>query len=112
MGNPLSPMIFNIFADMLAILIARAKEDDQVGCLIPHLVEGGFLVMKYADDTILFMEHKLDKAFNMKLILCIFEQLSDLKINFCKKYFLFLVRQMTRSNNTNKCLAGSVVHCL
>jgi hypothetical protein len=33
----------------------------------------------YADDTILFMEHDLVKAVNMKLILCIFEQLSGLK---------------------------------
>jgi hypothetical protein len=40
-GDPLSPMLFNIAADMLAILIARAKEDGQVGGLIPHLVEGG-----------------------------------------------------------------------
>jgi hypothetical protein len=39
-GDPLSPMLFNIAADMLAILIARAKEDGQVGGLIPHLVEG------------------------------------------------------------------------
>jgi hypothetical protein len=34
-------MLFNIVADMLAILISRAKEDGQVGGLIPHLVEGG-----------------------------------------------------------------------
>jgi hypothetical protein len=30
-GDPLSPMLFNIAVDMLAILIARAKEDGQVG---------------------------------------------------------------------------------
>ena len=83
-GDPLSPMLFNIVADMLAILIARAKEDGQVGGLIPHLVESGISILQYADDTILFMEHDLAKAVNMKLILCIFEQLSGLKINFHK----------------------------
>jgi hypothetical protein len=36
-------MLFNIVVDMLAILIARAKEDGQVGSLLPHLIEGGFL---------------------------------------------------------------------
>ena len=36
-------MLFNIVADMLAILIARAKEDGQIGGLIPHLVEGVYL---------------------------------------------------------------------
>jgi hypothetical protein len=41
-GDPLSPILFNIVADMLAILIAGAKEDSQVVGLIPHLVDGGF----------------------------------------------------------------------
>jgi hypothetical protein len=83
-GDPLSPILFNIVADMLAILIGRAKDAGHVGSLIPHLVEGGVSVLQYADDTIIFMEHDLEKAVNMKLILCIFEQLSGLKINFHK----------------------------
>jgi hypothetical protein len=83
-GDSLSPLLFNIVADMLAILIARAKEDGQVGGLIPHLVEGGVSILQYADDAILFMEHDVQKAVNMKLILCIFEQLSGLNINFHK----------------------------
>jgi hypothetical protein len=53
-GDPLSPLLFNIVADMLAILIARAKEDGQVGGLLPHLVEGGISILQYADDTILW----------------------------------------------------------
>ena len=77
-------MIFNIVADMLAVLIARAKEDGQIGGLVPHLVEGGVSILQYADDTILFLEHDVAKAVNMKLILCMFEQLSGLKINFHK----------------------------
>ena len=81
-GDPLSPILFNIIADMLAILIQRAKEDGQVGGLIPHLVEGGVSILQYADDTILCMEHDLQKAVNMKLILRMFKQLSGLKINF------------------------------
>jgi hypothetical protein len=41
-GNPLSPMLLNIIVDMLAILL-------------PHLVEGGVLILQYANDTILFI---------------------------------------------------------
>jgi hypothetical protein len=41
-------------------------------------------ILQYADDTILFMEHDLDKTQNLKLILSAFEQLSGLKINFYK----------------------------
>ena len=69
---------------MLAILIGRAKQHGQVEGLVPHLVDGGVYILQYADDTILFMDHDIAKARNMKLILCLFEQLSGLKINFHK----------------------------
>jgi retron-type reverse transcriptase len=75
-GDPLSPILFNIVADMLAVLIERAKEDGQIGGVVPHLVEGGLSILQYADDTILFMDHDIEKAKNLKLILSAFEQLS------------------------------------
>ena len=83
-GDPLSPMLFNIVVDMLAILIERAKSDGQIEGVVPHLVDGGLSILQYVDDTILFMEHDLDKATNLKLILSTFEKLSGLKINFHK----------------------------
>jgi hypothetical protein len=49
------------------------------------LVDDGISILQYADDTIIFMDHDLDKAQNMKLLLCAFEQVSGLKINFHKK---------------------------
>jgi hypothetical protein len=110
-GDPLLPMLFNVVADMLAILIARAKEDGQVGGLIPHLVDGGVSILQYADDTILFMEHDLEKAVNMKLILCIFEQLSCLKINFHKsEIFCFgKAKEMeTQYKHIFRCEAGDL----
>ena len=58
----MSPMLFNIVADMLSILIDRAKQDGQIGGVVPHLVDSGLSILQYADDTILFMEHDLDKA--------------------------------------------------
>ena len=83
-GDPLSPILFNIVADMLAVMIERAKLDGQFLGVIPHLVDGGLSILQYANDTILFMDHDLEKARNMKLILSEFEQLSGLKINFHK----------------------------
>ena len=82
--DSMSPLLFNIVADMLAVIIGRAKQHGHVEGLVPHLVDGGVSILQYADDTILFMEHDLAKARNMKLILCLFEQLSGLKINFHK----------------------------
>ena len=74
-GDSMSPMLFNIVADMLAILIEHGKQDDQIAGVVPHLVDGGLSILQYADDTILFMEHDLDKARNLKLLLSAFEQM-------------------------------------
>ncbi|WVZ57602.1 hypothetical protein U9M48_007966 [Paspalum notatum var. saurae] len=68
-GDPLSPILFNIVADMLAIIINRAKTEGKVNGVIPHPVEH---------------DHDLKKARNMKVLLCVFEKLSGLKINFHK----------------------------
>jgi hypothetical protein len=75
LGDPLSPMLFNIVAGMLAIMIERAKNDGLIDGVIRHLVDGGLSILQYADDIILFMEHDLEKAQNLKLILSAFEQL-------------------------------------
>jgi hypothetical protein len=83
-GDHLSPILFNLVADMLALLISRAKEDGQITWLVPHLIDGGISILQYTDDTILFMENDLEHAKNMKLLLCAFEKLSGLKINFHK----------------------------
>jgi hypothetical protein len=44
-GDPLSPMLFNIVADMLAIMIERAKVDGQIEGLNPHIVDGGLSIL-------------------------------------------------------------------
>jgi len=88
-GYPLSPLLFNIVADMLAILMNRAKVDGQISGVVPHLIDGGLSILQYADDTILFMDHDLEKARNLNLLLCAFEQVSGLKINFHKSELFY-----------------------
>jgi hypothetical protein len=66
-------MLFYIVADMLDIMIEHTKVDGQVEGVIRHFVDGGLCILQYADDTILFMEHDLEKAKNLKLILSAFE---------------------------------------
>ena len=83
-GDPMSPIIFNIVADMLALIIKRVKDDGQIRGVIPKLLDDGLSILQYADDTIIFIDHDLEQAKNLKLLLCVFEQLSGLKINFHK----------------------------
>ena len=52
-------------------------------------MDDGLFILQHADDTILFMENDLEEAKNMKLLLCAFEQLSDLKINFHKSEMFY-----------------------
>jgi hypothetical protein len=75
--------------DMLAIIMARAKEDDQVKGVVPNLIDGGLYILQYAVDTIIFMDHDIEHAKNLKLLLCAFEQLSGLKISFHESEIFF-----------------------
>jgi hypothetical protein len=43
------------------------------------------------------MKHDLEKALNMKLVLCIFEQLLGLKFNFHKSEFFFFALARLRT---------------
>jgi hypothetical protein len=52
-------------------------------------VDGDLSILQYIDDTVLFMEHNIEQATNMKLLLCLFEQLSELKINFHKSELFY-----------------------
>jgi hypothetical protein len=70
----LSPVLFDLVVDVLAILINRASE----------LVEGGVVMLQYADDTIFLSEDDTESAINLKVILIIFGHMSSLKINFLK----------------------------
>jgi hypothetical protein len=83
-GGPLSLLLFDIVGDGLAMLMKKAHEEEIITRLVPHLVDGGVSILQYADDTILLLEDKLTNARNVKFILCLFEQISGLKINFHK----------------------------
>jgi hypothetical protein len=58
-GDPLLPILFNIVADMLAIIINRAKNNGQIAGVMPHLVDNGLSSLQYADDTLIFMDDNL-----------------------------------------------------
>lgn len=81
-GHPLSPILFNVVVDMLTTMVSRGKEEGQVRGVVPHLVEDGLSILQYTDDTTIFLDHDIERAKNMKLLLCVYEQLPGLKINF------------------------------
>jgi hypothetical protein len=104
-GDTLSPILFNIVVDMLAILIKEQKTMGELRGVVPHLVDDGLSILQYVDDTIIFMDNNLEKAKNVKLLLCAFKQLSELKINFHKSE-IFCFGDANNSENFYSQLLG------
>jgi hypothetical protein len=85
----LSPILFNIVVDMLTIIIKRAKLKGQIDGVVQHLVDKCLSILQYADNTLIFLDGNLYNAKNLKLLLCSFEQLSRLKINYHKSEIFY-----------------------
>jgi hypothetical protein len=81
-GYPFSPLPFNLVADGLACLVHKAQDEGLIKGLIPHIIQNGCCCIQYADDTIFFIQDCLEGARNLKFILCLFEHMYGLKINF------------------------------
>lgn len=110
-GDPLSPILFNIAIDILNLLLVRAQELGLIKSLVHDLIPNGINMLQYADDTIFMFKDDLESARNLKLILCLFEQLSGLKVNFHKSgVFCFGEARDKQDSYSNifTCVVGKV----
>jgi hypothetical protein len=55
-GDPLSSILFNLVADVLASLMRKTIKKDKIKGLMTHLIEDGITHIQYVDDTILMIE--------------------------------------------------------
>jgi hypothetical protein len=83
-GDPLSPILFNFAAESLTKMVENAQTQGLFTRLIDHIIPKGVAILQYADDTIVFLKHDVEGARNMKLLLCMYEMMAGLKINFNK----------------------------
>jgi len=44
-GDLLSPMLFNVVADMLAVLVSRDRGSEQIRVVVPQLIKEGLSVL-------------------------------------------------------------------
>jgi hypothetical protein len=87
---PFSPLLFNLVAEVLAILLRKASNLRMIKGVMSHLIPEGITHIQYADGTILMVDGNDASIVNMKLILYCFEWLSGLKINYHKsKAYIF-----------------------
>lgn len=83
-GDPLSPLLFNLVAEVLHKLIEKGVAE---GIIDPILInKNGFQIshLQYADDTIIFLRNDFSSIQGIKSILRVFQCLTGLKINFHK----------------------------
>jgi hypothetical protein len=87
-GDPLSPILFNLIADVFSKILYKAADHNLICGLVPHAIPGGDISLQYADDTILFLQKDLGMARNLKWLLTLFEQMSGMRINYHKSDLL------------------------
>jgi retron-type reverse transcriptase len=89
-GDPLSPLLFNLAADSLAKMIHTTQKNGLIKGLVAKYIDQVLDVLQYADDIILCIEDDLESVQNMKFLLCLYEKMSGLKINFNKSETLMV----------------------
>jgi hypothetical protein len=96
-GDPLSPLVFNLVADVLSCLLDKAVQKQHITGVLPALIPGGISHIQYADDTVIMVDGSNMSILNLKLFLYYFEWMSGLKINFHKsEVYVFGVSQQEK----------------
>jgi retron-type reverse transcriptase len=110
-GDPLSPLLFVLAADLLQSIINKAKDCGILKLPIPLSYGSDFPVIQYADDTILILEACPRQLFFLKAMLNSFADSTGLHVNYHKSniYPINVSEQkMTVLANTFHCKVGSL----
>lgn len=108
-GDPLSPLLFNLVADVLGVLLDKACSKGHIKGVLTHLIPDGISHVQYVDDTVIMIDGSDLSIRNLKLILYCFEWLTGLKINFHKsEVFGFGYTQQEKKEKANmlNCVLG------
>jgi hypothetical protein len=82
--DPLSPLLFVLAVDLLQSIVNKAKNMGLLRLPIEVGYTSNFLIIQYADDTLLIMEACPLQLFTLKAILNTFADSTGLKVNYCK----------------------------
>jgi len=83
-GDPLSPLLFVITADLLQSIINEAKNRNVLRLPIPLQYTKDFPIIQYADDTLLIMEVSSTQLLALKALLQSFGDSTGLRVNYNK----------------------------
>jgi len=83
-GDPLSPLLFVMAADLLQSIVNRAYQQGLFNLPIPNRDIDHFPIIQYVDDTLLIMQADARQLFCLKALLQSFATSTGLKVNFHK----------------------------
>jgi len=83
-GDPLSPLLFVIAAELLQYIVNKAHSQGIFSLPIPCSASNDFPIIQYADDTIMVMKALERELFCLKGILEGFSQSTGLRVNYQK----------------------------
>ena len=98
-GGPLSPLLFDFAANGLAIIMGRAKQHGFIEGLVSELMDGGLILLQYADDTVFFIDNDIPSVQHFKFLLNAFEHMSGLKKIMIRANSTALVWQQKKQVN-------------
>jgi len=102
-GDPLSPFLFDIVVQGLTVLFNRASASGYFKGL--QTAQGHYIThLQYADDSLIFLPNDFPSLLHAKRILCWFEIISGLKVNFYKSSLIGI----NLDNDYTSSLANSV----
>lgn len=83
-GDPLSPLLFVLVADLLQTILNRAKTLNLLNLPIPLRFSDDFPIIQYADDTLIIMEACGRQLMTLKALLHLFGESIGLRVNYSK----------------------------
>lgn len=83
-GDPLSALLFVLVTDLLQSMINRASTDGLLIHPLENSFGGDYLIVQYADDTLVVMPTDKDQLLCLQSLLQTFARSTGLKLNFSK----------------------------
>jgi hypothetical protein len=83
-GDPLSPLLFVLAAELLQIVINEAWQTGLLNLPMEHSYGQKYTILQYADDTLIIMPAEQGQLDNLKTILYNFSASTGLRLNYHK----------------------------
>lgn len=87
-GDPLSPLLFVLAADLLQTVINKAWHNGTINHPLSDEFGGDYSIVQYANDTLLIQPGEERTLLNLKGLLSPFSDSTSLKVNFEKSFLV------------------------